>query len=152
MKTTTSRRVVVLGGLLAATLGAGCFGGGRGYSNSPYGYNGSFYTSRPYYGGYGNPIRTTAATTTRIRFRKALETQIHTARDCSMEYEPTCLEVVAMSARATSMSQSQSPSLGIRRELSANIRASIVTRIPGTTEKDCPWSIPRSASKDSFIP
>ena len=54
MKTTTSRRVSVMSGILAATLAAGCFGGG-GYSNSPYGYNGAFYTSRPYAGGYGNP-------------------------------------------------------------------------------------------------
>jgi hypothetical protein len=54
MRTTTLRRVSVMGGILAATLAAGCFGGG-GYSNSPYGYNGTFYTSRPYSGGYGNP-------------------------------------------------------------------------------------------------
>jgi hypothetical protein len=54
MKTTTFRRVSILGGILAATLAAGCFGSG-GYSNSPYGYNGTFYTSRPYAGGYGNP-------------------------------------------------------------------------------------------------
>jgi len=53
MKTATLRRVLVIGGILAATLAAGCFGGG--HSNSPYGYNGSFYTSRPYAGGYGNP-------------------------------------------------------------------------------------------------
>jgi hypothetical protein len=43
-----------MGGILAATLAAGCFGG-SGYSNSPYGYKGTFYTSRPYAGGYGNP-------------------------------------------------------------------------------------------------
>ena len=55
MKTTTYRKVLILGGLLAATLAAGCFGNGRGTSNSTYSYNGSFYTSRPYDGGYGNP-------------------------------------------------------------------------------------------------
>jgi len=55
MKTTTFRRISIIGGLLiVGTLATGCFGGG-GYSNSPYGYNGAFYTSRPYAGGYGNP-------------------------------------------------------------------------------------------------
>jgi hypothetical protein len=55
MRTISSRRVVVLGGILVVTLAAGCFGGDRGYSNSPYGYNGAYYTSRPYEGGYANP-------------------------------------------------------------------------------------------------
>jgi hypothetical protein len=55
METTTFRKISIIGGILiAGTLAAGCFGGGR-YSNSPYGYNGAFYTSRPYAGGYGNP-------------------------------------------------------------------------------------------------
>jgi hypothetical protein len=46
MKTLNSRKVIVLcGGILAATLAAGCYGGGSGYSNDPYGY----------YGGYGSP-------------------------------------------------------------------------------------------------
>jgi hypothetical protein len=48
MKTLTSRKVIVLcGGILAATLAAGCYGGGSGYSNDPYGYyggNGSSYS------------------------------------------------------------------------------------------------------------
>jgi hypothetical protein len=55
MKTISSRRLGILGGVLAATLAAGCFGGSRQSSNNPYGYDGSFYTSRPYTGGYGNP-------------------------------------------------------------------------------------------------
>jgi hypothetical protein len=55
MKTISSRTVTILGGLLALTLAAGCFSGGRESSNSPYGYNGTFYTSKPYDGGYGNP-------------------------------------------------------------------------------------------------
>lgn len=55
MKTTSSRRVLTLGALVAVTLASGCFGNGREYSNNPYGYNGAFYTSRPYAGGYGNP-------------------------------------------------------------------------------------------------
>jgi len=55
VKTISSQRVAILCGILAAALAAGCFGGGREYSNNPYGYNGSFYTSRPYAGGYGNP-------------------------------------------------------------------------------------------------
>jgi len=55
MKTTKYRKVLTLGGILMATLAVGCFGNGQGSSNSPYGYNGSFYTSRPYDGGYGNP-------------------------------------------------------------------------------------------------
>jgi hypothetical protein len=36
---------MLCGGILAATLAAGCYGGGSGYSNDPYGYYG--------YGGYG---------------------------------------------------------------------------------------------------
>ncbi len=55
MKTTKYRKALTLGGILAATLAVGCFGNGQGSSNSPYGYNGSFYTSSPYDGGYGNP-------------------------------------------------------------------------------------------------
>jgi hypothetical protein len=59
VKRTKSRRLLVLGGILALTSVAGCFGGGkgysRGYSNSRYGYNGTFYNSKPYNGGYGNP-------------------------------------------------------------------------------------------------
>jgi hypothetical protein len=44
MKTLNSRKIIMLcGGILAATLAAGCYGGGYGYSNDPYGY----------YGGYG---------------------------------------------------------------------------------------------------
>ena len=54
MKTVSSRSAVI-GAVLATTLAAGCFGGGQEYSNNPYGYNGAFYTSRPYAGGYGNP-------------------------------------------------------------------------------------------------
>jgi hypothetical protein len=55
MKTISSKKVVIMGAVLAATMAAGCFGGGQEYSNNPYGYNGAFYTSRPYAGGYGNP-------------------------------------------------------------------------------------------------
>ena len=53
MKTISSRSAVI-GAVLATILAAGCFGGGQESSNS-YGYNGAFYTSRPYAGGYGNP-------------------------------------------------------------------------------------------------
>src|ERR1700674_223309 len=53
MKTINSRKVVMLlGGILTATLAAGCFGGGPGYSNDPYGYGGYGYNSN--YSGYGN--------------------------------------------------------------------------------------------------
>jgi hypothetical protein len=55
MKTATFLKILTFSGILAATLAVGCFGNGRGSSTSPYGYNGSFYTSRPYDGGYGNP-------------------------------------------------------------------------------------------------
>jgi hypothetical protein len=61
MNPTNSRKVVLaLGGILVATLAAGCFGGGRGYSN-PYGYNSSYSSygdSYPYSGydrGYSYP-------------------------------------------------------------------------------------------------
>ena len=57
MKTINSRKVVMLlGGILAATLAAGCFGGGPGYSNDPYGYNSSFssYGNSHPYSGYAN--------------------------------------------------------------------------------------------------
>jgi hypothetical protein len=57
MKMIISGRVVVTGSLLAMTmtLVAGCFGGGNGHSDNPYGYNSRSYNSRPYDGGYGNP-------------------------------------------------------------------------------------------------
>ena len=62
MSVTNSRKVVMLlGGILTATLATGCFGGGPGYSSGPYGYNSgysSYGTSYPYsnYGnGYGYP-------------------------------------------------------------------------------------------------
>jgi hypothetical protein len=64
MKTIASRKVLVLGGILVAALAAGCYGGGRGYSNNPYGYNGGYgnsyssnggyYSSNPYDGSYGS--------------------------------------------------------------------------------------------------
>ncbi len=42
MKTIDPRKAIMtLGGILIATLAAGCFGGGPGYWNSPYGYNSS---------------------------------------------------------------------------------------------------------------
>jgi hypothetical protein len=55
MKPTDSRKVVMaLGGILVATLAAGCFGGGRGYSNNSYGYNSSYssYGDSYAYSGY----------------------------------------------------------------------------------------------------
>jgi len=55
MKIVDARKAVVLGGVLAVTLAAGCFGGGRGYSNQPYSNNGGYYSSNTYDGGYGNP-------------------------------------------------------------------------------------------------
>ena len=49
MKTLNSRKAIVLcGGILAATLAAGCYGGGYGYSNDPYGYNGGYGRSYSY--------------------------------------------------------------------------------------------------------
>jgi|ERR1700720_581244 hypothetical protein len=49
MKTLNSRKVIVLcGGILAATLAAGCYGGGSGYSNDPYGYYGGYGSSYSY--------------------------------------------------------------------------------------------------------
>jgi hypothetical protein len=47
MKTINSRKLVVLGGILAATLAAGCFDSGGGYYGDP---NGGYYNSSPYYG------------------------------------------------------------------------------------------------------
>jgi hypothetical protein len=62
MKMINSRKVVIaFGGILAATLATGCFGGGRGYSNGSYGYDSnyrSFGSSYPYSGydnGYSYP-------------------------------------------------------------------------------------------------
>src|ERR1700730_17337262 len=53
MKTIKARKVVMLlGGILTATLAAGCFGGGPGYSNDPFGYVGYGYNSN--YSGYEN--------------------------------------------------------------------------------------------------
>jgi hypothetical protein len=54
VKTVDFRRTMILGGILAATLSVGCFGGG-GYSNQPYGYNGGAFGSNRYDNGYGNP-------------------------------------------------------------------------------------------------
>jgi hypothetical protein len=61
MKPINSRKVVsALGGILVATLAAGCFGDGRGYYN-PYGYSSSYSSygdSYPYSGydrGYSDP-------------------------------------------------------------------------------------------------
>jgi len=46
--------VMTLGGMLIATLAAGCFGGGSGYSGGPYGYSSSYssYGSSYPYSGY----------------------------------------------------------------------------------------------------
>src|SRR5271156_5963139 len=60
MKTTNSRRLVLaLGGMLIATVAAGCYGGGGGsgyYSSQPYGYNSSYssYGSSYPYSGYSS--------------------------------------------------------------------------------------------------
>jgi hypothetical protein len=60
MKTTNSRKLVMtLGGILIATVAAGCYGGGGGpgyYSSQPYGYNSSYssYGSSYPYSGYSN--------------------------------------------------------------------------------------------------
>ena len=50
MNTTNYRKIIMtLGGVLIATVAAGCYGGGgSGYSNDPYGYNSG------YSNGYGN--------------------------------------------------------------------------------------------------
>ena len=59
MKTTNSRKLVMtLGGILIATVAAGCYGGGGSgyYSSQPYGYNSSYssYGSSYPYSGYSN--------------------------------------------------------------------------------------------------
>ena len=47
---------MLVGGILAATLAAGCFGGGPGYSTDPFGYNSSYssYGNSYPYSGYAN--------------------------------------------------------------------------------------------------
>jgi hypothetical protein len=60
MKTNNYRKMIMtLGGNLIATVAAGCYGGGSGYSNNPYGYNSgyrSYDSSYPYRsGGYSYP-------------------------------------------------------------------------------------------------
>src|SRR5271166_5445717 len=54
MKPIDSRKVAMaFGGIMVATLAAGCFGGSRGYSDNPYGYNSSYSSygdSYPYSG------------------------------------------------------------------------------------------------------
>ena len=53
--------MVAFGGILVATLAAGCFGGGRGYANNSYGYNSSYssygdsYAYSGYHGGNSSP-------------------------------------------------------------------------------------------------
>jgi len=49
MKTTNYRKIAMtLGGVLIATVAAGCYGGGgSGYSNNPYGYNTGYSSSYP---------------------------------------------------------------------------------------------------------
>ncbi len=61
MKTTNLRKLVMtLGGILIATVAAGCYGGGGGgsgyYSSQPYGYNSSYssYGSSYPYSGHSN--------------------------------------------------------------------------------------------------
>jgi hypothetical protein len=60
MKTLNSRKIIMLcSGILAATLAAGCYGGGSGYSNDPYSYYGSYGRSYSSYNddnsGYSYP-------------------------------------------------------------------------------------------------
>lgn len=51
MKTTNYRKMAMtLGGILIATVAAGCYGGGSGYSNNPYGYNSGYRSSYSSYG------------------------------------------------------------------------------------------------------
>ena len=55
MKPINSRKVVMaFGGILVATLAAGCFGGSRGYSTNSSGYNSSYssYGDSYAYSGY----------------------------------------------------------------------------------------------------
>jgi hypothetical protein len=55
MKPTNSRKVVMaFGGILIATLAAGCFAGSRGYSNNSEGYSSSYssYGDSYAYSGY----------------------------------------------------------------------------------------------------
>ncbi len=57
MKLINVRKVVMaFSGILAATVAAGCFGGGPGYSQGPYGYNSSYssYGSSYPYSGYNS--------------------------------------------------------------------------------------------------
>ncbi len=62
MKTIDSRKVVMtLGGILIATLAAGCFGGGPGYWNGGGGYNSSYSSygsSFPYRAGDQRAVET----------------------------------------------------------------------------------------------
>jgi hypothetical protein len=62
VKVINSRKVVIaFGGILAATLATGCFGGGPGYSNGSYGYNSNYssyassYPHSGYNSGYSYP-------------------------------------------------------------------------------------------------
>jgi hypothetical protein len=55
MKTTNYRKMVMmLGGALIATVAAGCYGGGSGYSDNPYGYNSGYRSGYSYPQTYGN--------------------------------------------------------------------------------------------------
>ena len=62
MKTIDPRKAIMtLGGILIATLAAGCFGGGPGYWNSSYGYNSSYSSygsSYPYRGADQHAVET----------------------------------------------------------------------------------------------
>ena len=51
MKTTNYRKMAItLGGILIATVAAGCYGGGSGYNNNSYGYNSGYRSSYSSYG------------------------------------------------------------------------------------------------------
>lgn len=57
MKTTNYRKIAMtFGGILIAIVVAGCYGGGSGYSNNPYGYNSGYssYGSAYPYRGYNS--------------------------------------------------------------------------------------------------
>ena len=63
MKTTNSRRLVMtLGGILIATVAAGCYGGGGSgyYSGQPSGYNSSYSSYGGSNSGYGYGSSSTA--------------------------------------------------------------------------------------------
>ena len=80
--------VMVFGGILVATLAAGCFGGGRGYSNNSTATIAATAATE-------TPIRT-VVTTMDIRVRKVMG--IHTVPAIKTEYELTRIGIAIKTA------------------------------------------------------